>query len=68
MTAFPPKSDPDSPYTSTHLPTLTSLPLNRYVLYKERNVLLTEEYACKRNRVTMPAPHRKTMVGGSVDA
>lgn len=35
---------------------------HRYVLYKERNVLLTEEYACKRNRVTMPSPHRKTMV------
>ena len=37
-------------------------PLGRYVLYKERNVLLTEEYACKRNRVLLPAPHRKTMV------
>lgn len=36
--------------------------MNRYVLYKERNVLLTEELACKRNRVTMPAPHRKTLV------
>lgn len=34
----------------------------RYVLLKERNVLLTEEYECKRSRVTLPAPHRKTLV------
>ena len=29
-------------------------------------MLLTEEAACKRNRVTLPSPHRKTLVRKSM--
>ena len=37
-----------------------------YVLYKERNVLLTEEAACKRNRGNLPSPERKSRVRKSM--
>lgn len=37
------------------------------MLYKERNVLLTEEYACKAQRTELKSPQRKTMVRGVRD-
>lgn len=37
-----------------------------YILYKERNVLLTEKQLCRRGNAKMQAPHRMTMVKKSM--
>uniref|UniRef100_A0A7S2V0Y4 Large ribosomal subunit protein uL29m n=1 Tax=Fibrocapsa japonica TaxID=94617 RepID=A0A7S2V0Y4_9STRA len=39
-----------------------------YVLYKERNRLLTERQACRRNNMVMPHPERSTKVRKSMAA
>jgi hypothetical protein len=50
-----------------HLPTSPPSPLLP-VLYKEQNLLLTEQNMCRRSGMTFPQPNRKLMVKKSFAA